>query len=114
MRFHLVMLMEHFEESLILLKDTLRWEMNNLLFFKLNTREESTVSKLSPELRAKALQWNGIDWKLSNILTRPSRRKWRLIEDCIRQWTSYCSGGGSQRCWRSALREVTLLQLEHS
>ncbi|XP_044046793.1 galactosylceramide sulfotransferase-like isoform X2 [Siniperca chuatsi] len=63
-RFHLVMLMEHFEESLILLKDALCWEMDDLLFFKLNTRMESTVSKLTPELRAKALQWNGIDWKL--------------------------------------------------
>ncbi|XP_040002706.1 galactosylceramide sulfotransferase-like [Xiphias gladius] len=63
-RFHLVMLMEHFEESLILLKDTLCWQMDDLLFFKLNSRKESTVSNLSPELRAKALQWNGIDWKL--------------------------------------------------
>lgn len=63
-RFHLVMLMEHFEESLILLKDTLCWEMDDVLFFKLNSRKESIVSKLTPELRAKALQWNAIDWKL--------------------------------------------------
>ncbi|XP_042340442.1 galactosylceramide sulfotransferase-like [Plectropomus leopardus] len=63
-RFHLVMLMEHFEESLILLKDALCWEMDDLLFFKLNSRKESTVSKLTLELRAKALQWNAIDWKL--------------------------------------------------
>lgn len=63
-RFHLVMLMEHFEESLILLKDTFCWDMDDILFFKLNSRKESTVSKLSPEMRAKALQWNGADWKL--------------------------------------------------
>ncbi|XP_029286309.1 galactosylceramide sulfotransferase-like [Cottoperca gobio] len=63
-RFHLVMLVEHFEESLILLKDALCWEMDDLLFFKLNSRMKSTVLKLTPELRAKALQWNGIDWKL--------------------------------------------------
>ncbi|XP_037619325.1 galactosylceramide sulfotransferase-like [Sebastes umbrosus] len=63
-RFHLVMLTEHFEESLILLKDALCWELDDLLFFKLNCRKESTVSKLTPELRAKALQWNGADWKL--------------------------------------------------
>ncbi|XP_035494455.1 galactosylceramide sulfotransferase-like [Scophthalmus maximus] len=63
-RFNLVMLLEHFEESLILLKDMLCWEMNDLLFFKLNSRQETSVSKLTPELRAKALQWNGIDWKL--------------------------------------------------
>ncbi|CAB1440911.1 unnamed protein product [Pleuronectes platessa] len=63
-RFHLVMLMEHFEESLILIKDILCWEMSDLLFFKLNSRKETTVSKLTPELRTKALQWNSIDWEL--------------------------------------------------
>ncbi|KAI4832476.1 hypothetical protein KUCAC02_015443 [Chaenocephalus aceratus] len=63
-RFDLVMLMEHFEESLILLKDALCWEMDDILFFKLNSRMKSTVPKLTPELREKALQWNSIDWKL--------------------------------------------------
>ncbi|XP_023689117.1 galactosylceramide sulfotransferase [Paramormyrops kingsleyae] len=63
-RFRLVMLVEYFEESLILLKDTLCWEMDDLLFFKLNARKGSTVSRLKPELRAQALEWNGIDWKL--------------------------------------------------
>ncbi|XP_024132038.1 galactosylceramide sulfotransferase [Oryzias melastigma] len=63
-RFDLVMLVEHFEESLLLLKDALCWEMDDLLFFKLNVRKGSTVSKLTSELRAKALEWNAIDWKL--------------------------------------------------
>ncbi|XP_067087511.1 galactosylceramide sulfotransferase isoform X1 [Osmerus mordax] len=63
-RFHLVMLVEHFEESLILLKDALCWEVDDLLFFKLNARKGSTVSKLTPELRAKSREWNAIDWKL--------------------------------------------------
>ncbi|CAL8348004.1 unnamed protein product [Lota lota] len=63
-RFQLVMLAEHFEESLILLKDALCWETDDLLFFKLNARKGSTVSKLDPELRAKALEWNAVDWKL--------------------------------------------------
>lgn len=63
-RFQLVMLVEYFEESLILLKDALCWEMDDLLFFKLNARKGSTVSKLTPELRTKALEWNSIDWQL--------------------------------------------------
>ncbi|XP_069022838.1 galactosylceramide sulfotransferase-like [Embiotoca jacksoni] len=66
-RFHLVMLTEHFEESLILLKDTLCWEMDELLFFKLNSRKESTVSKMTLELRTKALEWNAIDCKLYKL-----------------------------------------------
>ncbi|XP_055014681.1 galactosylceramide sulfotransferase-like [Boleophthalmus pectinirostris] len=63
-RFDLVMLTEHFEESLILLKDALCWSMDEILFFKLNSRKESPVSRLTPELRQKALKWNSIDWKL--------------------------------------------------
>lgn len=62
--FQLVMLVEYFEESLILLKEALCWEMEDLLFFKLNARKGSIVSKLTPELRARALEWNAIDWKL--------------------------------------------------
>ncbi|XP_030623927.1 galactosylceramide sulfotransferase [Chanos chanos] len=63
-RFHLVLLAEYFEESLMLLKDALCWNMDDLLFFKLNARRGSSVSKLTPELRAKAREWNGADWKL--------------------------------------------------
>ncbi|XP_051267735.1 galactosylceramide sulfotransferase [Dicentrarchus labrax] len=62
--FDLVLISEYFEESLILLKDTLCWTMEDILFFKLNARRSSSVSRLTPELRAKALQWNGADWRL--------------------------------------------------
>ncbi|XP_029940935.1 galactosylceramide sulfotransferase isoform X2 [Salarias fasciatus] len=63
-RFHLVLIAEYFEESLILLKDLLCWTMEDILYFKLNVRRSSSVSRLAPEMRAKALQWNGADWKL--------------------------------------------------
>ncbi|KAM3874281.1 galactosylceramide sulfotransferase [Diretmus argenteus] len=62
--FHLVLIAEYFEESLILLKDTLCWTMEDLLFFKQNARKGSSVSRLTSELRAKALEWNGADWRL--------------------------------------------------
>ncbi|XP_044030107.1 galactosylceramide sulfotransferase [Siniperca chuatsi] len=63
-RFDLVLIAEYFEESLILLKDTLCWTTEDILYFKLNARKSSSVSRLTPELRAKALQWNGADWRL--------------------------------------------------
>ncbi|KAL0965657.1 hypothetical protein UPYG_G00284080 [Umbra pygmaea] len=63
-QFQLVLMAEYFEESLILLKETLCWAMDDLLFFKLNVRKNSSVSRLTPELRAKALKWNGADWRL--------------------------------------------------
>ncbi|XP_001333387.3 galactosylceramide sulfotransferase [Danio rerio] len=63
-RFQLVLISDHFEESLILLKDALCWQMDDLMFFKLNARSVSSVSPMSPELRTQARQWNGADWQL--------------------------------------------------
>ncbi|XP_015240593.1 PREDICTED: galactosylceramide sulfotransferase-like [Cyprinodon variegatus] len=63
-RFHLVLIAEYFEESLILLKDLLCWSMEDILYFKLNARRTSSVNHLDPEMRVKALQWNWADWKL--------------------------------------------------
>ncbi|XP_066507787.1 galactosylceramide sulfotransferase isoform X2 [Hoplias malabaricus] len=63
-RFQLVLISEHFEESLILLKDALCWQMDDLLFFKLNVRRGASISQLTPELTAKARDWNGADWKI--------------------------------------------------
>lgn len=60
----LVLIAEYFEESLILLKDMMCWTMEDILYFKLNMRKSSSVSRLTPDLKAKALQWNGADWKL--------------------------------------------------
>ncbi|XP_051972852.1 galactosylceramide sulfotransferase [Xyrauchen texanus] len=63
-RFQLVLIADHFEESLILLKDALCWQMDDLLYFKLNARHVMSVSPLDPELKAKAREWNGADWRL--------------------------------------------------
>ena len=63
-RFRLVLLAEHFEESLVLLKEALCWTTEDLVFFQLNARRSSSVSRLTPQLRAKALAWNGADWRL--------------------------------------------------
>nr|XP_057920762.1 galactosylceramide sulfotransferase [Doryrhamphus excisus] len=63
-RFHLVLIAEHFEESLILLKETLCWTTEDILYLEQNVRKKSSVTRLTPELRARALRWNGADWKL--------------------------------------------------
>ncbi|XP_062870509.1 galactosylceramide sulfotransferase [Trichomycterus rosablanca] len=63
-RFHLILITEHFEESLILLKEALCWKMDDLLFFNMNARRPASISQLTPDLRAKARMWNGADWKL--------------------------------------------------
>ncbi|KAK7898658.1 hypothetical protein WMY93_019511 [Mugilogobius chulae] len=73
--FHLVLLAEYFKESLILLKEQLCWSIEDVLYFKLNARRSSSVSRLTPELRAKAQKWNAIDWKLYHILTIHSGKR---------------------------------------
>ncbi|XP_014397915.1 PREDICTED: galactosylceramide sulfotransferase [Myotis brandtii] len=44
-RFHLVLLQEYFDESLVLLKDLLCWELEDVLYFKLNW--QATFSNLN-------------------------------------------------------------------
>ncbi|XP_072456045.1 galactosylceramide sulfotransferase-like isoform X2 [Notamacropus eugenii] len=60
-RFHLVMLQEYFDESLVLLKDLLCWELEDILYFKLNARRASAVPQLTGELYQRATDWNQLD-----------------------------------------------------
>lgn len=76
-QFNLVLIAEYFEESLILLKDTLCWTMDDILYFKLNARKGSSVSRLTSELRDKAMQWNGADWRLYRYFNATF---WRRVE----------------------------------
>ncbi|XP_030074560.1 galactosylceramide sulfotransferase isoform X2 [Microcaecilia unicolor] len=62
--FDLVMLLEYFDESLILLRELLCWELEDILYFKLNARKDSSVSRLSSDVYEKATSWNQIDAKL--------------------------------------------------
>ncbi|XP_072921786.1 galactosylceramide sulfotransferase-like isoform X2 [Hemitrygon akajei] len=74
-RFELVMLLEHFDESLILLKDVMCWDMDDILYFKLNVRKDSTVSRMSGELYDKATSWNKIDSMLYKYFNATFWRK---------------------------------------
>ncbi|XP_027325817.1 galactosylceramide sulfotransferase isoform X4 [Anas platyrhynchos] len=76
-RFHLVMLLEYFDESLVLLKDLLCWQLEDILYFKLNARKGSTISRLTPELYEKATSWNLIDAKLYRYFNATF---WRKVE----------------------------------
>ncbi|XP_064424314.1 galactosylceramide sulfotransferase isoform X2 [Latimeria chalumnae] len=76
-RFHLVMLLEYFDESLVLLKELLCWDMEDILYFKLNARKDSTVSKLMGDLYDQATNWNKIDSKVYDYFNKTF---WRRIE----------------------------------
>lgn len=60
-RFHLVMMLEYFDESLLLLRELMCWEMDDILYFKLNARKDSIGSRLNPEIRQLAQEWNALD-----------------------------------------------------
>ncbi|XP_068937535.1 galactosylceramide sulfotransferase-like [Petaurus breviceps papuanus] len=81
-RFHLVMLQEYFDESLVLLKDLLCWELEDILYFKLNARRASAVPQLSGELYRRATAWNQLDALLYRHFNASF---WRKVEAFGRQ-----------------------------
>ncbi|KAL4647123.1 hypothetical protein GN956_G7791 [Arapaima gigas] len=62
--FHLILIAEHFDESMILLKHTLCWTLDDVVSFKLNSRSDDSRQKLSPQTTEKIKAWNSRDWKL--------------------------------------------------
>ncbi|XP_051900703.1 galactose-3-O-sulfotransferase 2-like isoform X2 [Pristis pectinata] len=62
--FHLILISEYFDESMVLLKDALCWEFDDVVSFKLNVRNKVTVRSLS-EVDVKRIKaWNSLDWRL--------------------------------------------------
>uniref|UniRef100_A0A8C6PH99 Galactose-3-O-sulfotransferase 3 n=1 Tax=Nothobranchius furzeri TaxID=105023 RepID=A0A8C6PH99_NOTFU len=59
--FSLVMISEYFDESLVLLRHLLSWDLQDILYVKLNMRKESSKKSLSPALSQKIRAWNTVD-----------------------------------------------------
>ncbi|XP_012869689.1 PREDICTED: galactosylceramide sulfotransferase isoform X1 [Dipodomys ordii] len=81
-RFHLVLLQEYFDESLVLLKDLLCWRLEDVLYFKLNARRRSAVPRLSGSLYQRATAWNGLDALLYRHFNHSF---WRRVDGFGRQ-----------------------------
>lgn len=71
--FDLVLINEYFDESLILLKDLLCWEFEDILYIKQKVRKQRT--SLSREMKANILSWNQADALLYNHFNRTLWRK---------------------------------------
>ncbi|XP_005411165.1 PREDICTED: galactose-3-O-sulfotransferase 2 isoform X2 [Chinchilla lanigera] len=63
-RFQLVLIAEHFDESMVLLRRRLRWRLDDVVAFRLNARSPRSVARLSPLGRERALSWSALDWRL--------------------------------------------------
>ncbi|XP_023577839.1 galactose-3-O-sulfotransferase 2 [Octodon degus] len=63
-RFQLVLIAEHFDESMVLLRHRLSWHLDDVVAFRLNARNPRSVSRLSPLGQERALSWSALDWRL--------------------------------------------------
>ena len=59
--FDLVLLTEYFEESMVMLKNLLCWNTEDIAHFHLNERHQSEKRNISSELIRKIKQWNSAD-----------------------------------------------------
>nr|XP_057922789.1 galactose-3-O-sulfotransferase 3 [Doryrhamphus excisus] len=62
--FSLVMIAEHFDESLVLLRHLLSWDLDDVAYVKLNMRTPGSKHQLTPGLSAKIRAWNWLDARL--------------------------------------------------
>lgn len=59
--FHLVMIAEHFDESLVLMGALLGLEHEDLAYVRLNSRASDSLAGIDENMRAKLRSWNALD-----------------------------------------------------
>nr|XP_020474737.1 galactose-3-O-sulfotransferase 2-like [Monopterus albus] len=62
--FHLILITEYFDESMILLKHALCWALEDVVSFKLNSRRQPTHHPLLANTAEKIKRWNALDWRI--------------------------------------------------
>ncbi|KAM9853092.1 galactose-3-O-sulfotransferase 2 [Aulostomus maculatus] len=62
--FHLILISEYFDESMILLKHVLCWSLDDVASFRLNSRSEQSRHSLSNTTAEKVKRWNALDWRI--------------------------------------------------
>ena len=73
--FDLVMMADRFDESMILLKDLLCWDYEDIVNFKLNARKESKKVELSQEARSELRRYMAADYALYQHFEQIFERK---------------------------------------
>ncbi|KAG9346323.1 hypothetical protein JZ751_006634 [Albula glossodonta] len=83
--FKLILLSEHFDQSMVLLRHALCWPLDAVVSFSLNARQQkgskgssSGGLMLSEELRQKLREWNALDWHLYQAFNRTF---WEEVEN---------------------------------
>ncbi|XP_067395144.1 galactose-3-O-sulfotransferase 2-like, partial [Emydura macquarii macquarii] len=78
--FQLMLLADYFDESMVLLKNALCWNLDDVVYFKLNSRSEDSIQSMTPESKEKVKEWCSLDWKLYQHFNRTF---WRRIQETI-------------------------------
>lgn len=68
--FSLVLIAEKMEESLILLKELLCWNLQDINYMRLNERSDETKSQMEAQTKAKLKKWLWADYKLYNHFSK--------------------------------------------
>ncbi|XP_053453219.1 galactose-3-O-sulfotransferase 2 [Nycticebus coucang] len=69
-RFQLVLIAEHFDESMVLLRRRLRWRLDDVITFRLNARSPHSITSLARESQERAKRWCALDWRLYQHFNR--------------------------------------------
>ncbi|NXQ96906.1 G3ST2 sulfotransferase, partial [Sagittarius serpentarius] len=78
--FQLILIADYFDESMVLLKHTLCWDLDDVIYFKLNSRSQDTIQTLTPESEERVKVWCSLDWKL---YLHFNQSFWKRIEETI-------------------------------
>uniref|UniRef100_T1JML9 Sulfotransferase domain-containing protein n=1 Tax=Strigamia maritima TaxID=126957 RepID=T1JML9_STRMM len=101
-RFDFVMIAEKFDESLILLKDLLCWDIEDVIYFRQNARLESAKIEMNATLEDKLRRLNNADDQLykyfnnkfEEMIDKYGREKLKVETEDLRRWNSrwhdYC------------------------
>ena len=73
--YELMLLMEEFEESLVLMKRVLCWDMKDILYVPLNTRKAKAYIPFTEEDRHMLKNWNKADFKLYDTFQKVFEEK---------------------------------------
>ncbi|XP_066266449.1 galactose-3-O-sulfotransferase 3-like isoform X1 [Branchiostoma lanceolatum] len=69
--FHLVMIMEHFDESMVLFRRMMCWDLQDILYFKENSQSYSYKHEnIAPELVQSHRKWTPVDYGLYDHFNR--------------------------------------------
>uniref|UniRef100_H3ALZ5 Galactose-3-O-sulfotransferase 3 n=1 Tax=Latimeria chalumnae TaxID=7897 RepID=H3ALZ5_LATCH len=82
--FSLVMIAEYFDESLVLLKHLLSWDLEDILYIKLNMRSEESKLNITSDIPRKVREWNALDTKLYDHFNATLWKKlYKFGVDCV-------------------------------